>query len=264
MPDTSRLVRNTLAAVAVLLLYGCSGPRPAALERDLPSGFPNHTFEQIRMSLFDALPDTLHSFRAKASLAIRSPERSGSFSAEMHDRKGDSLYVSISPGLGIEAARALVTPDSFYFFDRIKDRLLYGSLAEAGGVLPEPFTSEDLFQNLLGLIAPPGDVDFSVDADSAYYRLTDPAGRFTYTVDPAFWRVIKMTEHRENGTLVEERSFSEFDRFGGIVLPRRVEFRRPEEESRASLYYRSLTLNPENLSFDLKIRDSTDRIQASR
>jgi hypothetical protein len=124
--------------------------------------------------------------------------------------------------------------------------------------------SDDLFESLLGLTAPPGDMEFDVEADSSYYHLTDPSGLITYTVDPAFWRLVAMTRHRQNGTLVEVRSYSEFDRFGGIVLPRRVEFLRPGEERRASIYYRSLTLNPEELSFDLEVRDSADRVQSSR
>jgi len=259
-----RVTRAAFCAGLLILAAGCAGSRPAALERDLPSNFPNHTFEQIRMSVREAFPDTVHSFRAKASIVIRSPEQSGSFSADIHERIDDSLYVSISPGLGIEAARALVTPDSFFFYDRIKNRLLYGSLEDADGILPQPFMSDDLFESLLGLSAPPGDTEFDVEADSSYYHLTDPSGLITYTVDPAFWRLVAMTRHRQNGTLVEVRSYSEFDRFGGIVLPRRVEFLRPGEERRASIYYRSLTLNPEELSFDLEVRDSADRVQSSR
>ena len=263
MVQSTRVARAAVLTGIVLLFYGCSSSRPA-LERDLPANFPNHTIEQIQLNIRGANPDSLHSFRAKASLAIRSPDQNGSFSAEIHERVGDSLYVSISPGLGIEAARALVTPDSFFFYDRIKNRLHFGSLDDAEGILPQPFTSDDVFQNLLGLIAPPDDVTFQVDADSSFYRLTDPSGMFTYTIDPAFWRVVQMTERNHDGTLLEVRSFSEFDRFGGVVLPRRIEFRRPEEESRATIYYRSLDLNPEELSFELGVRDSADRIQASR
>lgn len=250
-------------AVAVLLLNGCRASRPA-IERELPSNFPNHSFEDILFNVRMAYPESLHSFRAKVSLALRTPEQSGSFSADVHERMADSLYVSISPGLGIEAARALVTPDSFFFYDRIKNRLTYGSIDAAEGILPQPFASADIFRNLLGLIAPPGDVSFRVAIDDSYYVLTDPAGRLTYVVDPAFWRIVRRVEYDEDGTLLETRSFSEFDTVDGLILPRRVEFSRPEEETRASIYYRSLTLNPQNLSFDFNVRDSAERIHASR
>ncbi len=255
--------RTVLVAAALFVLYGCGASRPA-LERELPSNFPFHSAEQILLNLRSAYPDTLHSFRGKASLAVRTPEQRGTFSADVHERIADSLYVSFSPGLGIEAARALVTADSFYFYDRIKNRLVYGALGDAAGILPQPFATNDLFRNLLGLITPPDDLTFHVKADDSFYHLTDTSGLLTYSIDPAFWRVVRLTEHLEDGTLVEVRSFSEFDTFDGVVLPRRVEFLRPSEETRASIYYRSLDLNPGDLSFELKVRDSAERVHASR
>lgn len=254
-------------AVATLLvglfLYGCATTAPS-LDRELPSNFPNHSVEQILLSVWGAFPESIVAYRAKASLAIQTPDQSGQFTADMRKSAGDSLFVGISPGLGIEAARALVTPDSFYFYDRLKNRLVYGSMDQASSYLPQPFASERLFENLLGLIRPPADVAWRTHADESYYYLISPSGLLTYTVDPAFWRVTRLTERLDDGTLLEQRSFSEFDTFDGIVLPRRVEFRRPQEESRASIYYRSLTLNPDDLSFDLNVRDSAERVQASR
>ena len=257
-------LRPVLVILAALLIHGCASTAPTPLERDLPSNFPNHSVQQILLNVTRAYPDSLLAYRAKASLAIRTPDRSGQFSADMRKSAGDSLYVSISPGLGIEAARALVTPDSFYFYDRLKNRLVYGSMDEAGDILPQPFASKGLFENLLGLISPPADVSWRMRADSGYYHLIAPDGLQTYTVDPAFWRVVRYTGRTEDGTLLEQRSFSEFDTFEGLVLPRRVEFSRPLEESRASIYYRSLALNPGDLSLDLDVRDSAERIQASR
>ena len=181
---------------------------------------------------------------------------------DLRSRRNDSTYISISPGLGIEAARVLVTPDSFYFYDRLKNRLVFGSMANAEGVIPHPFATDDIFINLLGLSIPSPDVEWSVIADSAHYILTDPTALQTYIVDPALWRVIRYERHDPRGTLIEEYDFSEFDTFDGAVLPRRVVFRRPLEESHASIYYRSLEVNPESLTFDLGVRSSAQRVRA--
>lgn len=258
-----RTIGAFAAVIAGMFFYGCVST-PPALDRNLPSSFPNHSAEQILLNVRTAYPESLFSYRAKASMAIQTPDESGQFSADMRKNAGDSLYVGISPGLGIEAARALVTPDSFYFYDRLKNRLVYGSRDEASSFLPQPFASEGLFENLLGLIRPSSDVFWQIHADSSYYYLVAPSGLLTYTIDPAFWRVTRFTERLDDGTLVEQRSFSEFDTFDGVVLPRKVEFRRPHEESRASIYYRSLSINPKSMSFDLSVRDSAERVQASR
>ena len=254
------MIRAGLAAVSLLLLYGCASPKPT-VERDVPEGFPHHPAEQILLNV-RGQQDLLASFRAKASISVRTADNGGQFSAEMHARKDDSLYVSISPGLGIEAARALVTPDSFYFYDRIKNRLIYGSLDEAGGFLPQPFTSENLFENILGLAAPSADTEWEISSDSSYYILTSDEGLRRYVVDPAFWRVVLYEEFNPQGTLVEQRRYSEFSEFDEKILPRRVEFERPLDDQRASIYYRDITVEPDRLTFALRPRDSTEHVRA--
>lgn len=251
-----------LIVAAALFASACSSSRPT-IERDLPEGYPRHTSDQILLNLTVGT-DSLRAFEARASLALKTPEHSGQFSAEMRERRGDSLYVAISPGLGIEAARALVTPDSFFFYDRIKNRVVYGSVDAASSFLPEPFTSEDLFVNLLGLVIPPPEASWEVEADSGYYTLRNPAEGDTYVVDPAYWRVVRYEKRGPSDELIELRRFSGFDEFEGVVLPRRLEFRRPREDRLASIYYRSLNLNPGPLSFDLKVRSSAERVPADR
>ena len=258
----NRLLPAKLFVLALAVIFGCSGPRPTRpIEREMPDDFPYHSAEDILFHL-SLQGDTLHSFRAKGSAAIRTPEQGGQFSVDMQSRRRDSTFVSISPGLGIEAARALMTPDSFYFYDRLKNRLVYGAILDAGDVLPHPFATEDVFQNLLGLVVPKRSVDWEVRVNSTYYHLIDAYGTRTYVIDPALWRVTRYEERDASGTLLEEYVFSEFDTFDGVILPRRVVFRRPSEESTASIYYRSLSLNPENLSFHLGVRASAERVQA--
>lgn len=244
----------------VLLAAGCAGPRPRGdAPADLPDAFPHHTEEQIRFHLLRTA-DTLQAFTARASMVIRSPEQSGQFSADLRSRRNDSLYLTISPGLGIEAARALVTPDSFYLYDRIKNRLVYGALADAGDRLPSPLAQADIFPNLLGLTVPEANVDWTLFADSAAYVLRSPDGLRTYVVDPARWRVMRYEEHLPTGELVEERVYSDFGLFGEVYLPRRVVFRRPLDETLVSLYYRDLAVNPGRISFPMRVSASAERV----
>lgn len=253
------------AVLAVLVLSACSsGPKLADRPTDLPAAFPNHSADEIRQ--FVAQPtDTLRSFEAEAQLSIDAPERSGRFGSTVRHRRGDSLFLSISPGLGIEAARALVTPDSFFVYDRINNELTYGALADAPrSQLPAPLMQGQTFENFLGILTPEAATDWTVTADSARYVLTDPEGRRTITVDPALWRVTRYEERATDGALVEERVFSDFDRFGALYLPRRVVLRRPGDEATASIYYRELTLNPGGLSFGLGVRASANRNLVSR
>ena len=204
--------------------------------------------------------DSLYAFANKARLALRSPQQSGSFDARVVHRRGDSLYMSISPGFGIEAARVLVTPDSFFVYNRIQSELQYGSRAYAEQHLPAALTADDLFANLLGFLVPSPDVDWQIEADDSYYYLRDPAGRETYVVDPALWRVVRYVARNAEGDIVDERVFQEFDHIDGVLVPRSLSFRQPLQESTATLYYRDVDFNPGSLSFDLEVRGSAERV----
>lgn len=249
--------------VAVFFVAGCASTRDISEPAPgLPEGFPNHSLADVRQNIA-LTSDSLISFSGRASFSVNSPAQSGSFSANVRARDNDSVFLSISPGFGIEAARALVTPDSFYLYDRIRNELTYGSVEDAGGILGVPVGNEDLFPNLLGIIFPEPGADWTLTSQDSLYYAIDPAGQRAYTIDPAYWRVIRYEERAPSGALVEERTFSEFDRFEGVYLPRRITFRRPLDESRASLYYREIDLNPKSLSFDLRVSGSASRIPIS-
>lgn len=257
-----RLLSHTGWLLAgVILLAGCSGPRAATAPRpDLPGAFPNHSLAQILQAV-QPQPDTLSAFTAKASLSIRSPQQDGNVNADVASRRGDSLSMRVSvPGLGIEAARMLVTPDSFFVYDRIKKKVMYGSVAYANQVLPVPVSGDDAFLSMLGLPAPDADVAWTVEVQDEFYHLSAPAQGLSYLIDPARWRVVRFEARTPDGEVLEQRVYSEFDLFGGLYLPRRIFFSRPQDDTRVSLYYRDLTLNPDDLSISWSVSDSADRV----
>lgn len=172
--------------------------------------------------------------------------------------------MSVKPLFGVVVARTLVTPDSFFVYDRIKRKLILGALDEAAGLLPPSFTSADVLPNLLGLLEPDPTVRWQLSSDSSFYFLMDPHERLRYTVDPSIWRIVRMEEFTSTGELVEERNFSNFAVVEGIPMPRRVALRRPFDETAASFYYKSIDLNPDQLSFDLKVRGDAERVYASQ
>lgn len=242
----------------MLVLAGCSGSAPRA-DSDVPAEFPGHSAQQIHQRI-RLSADTLTAYSAKARLTVESPEQSGQFTATIRQRRNDSLYMSISPGLGIEAARMLVTPDSFFVYDRIHKELTFGAVQDAQRRIPFLLTTEDVFENFLGILAPDPSVRWQVESDDTFYYLHDPDRRRSYTIDPARWRVVEYTQHAASGALVEQRVFSDFTTIAGVTLPQRVRLRRPTDQSSATLYYRDLELNPGPLSFNLHVSDDVTRI----
>lgn len=243
--------------VVMLFMAGCSGS--SELAREGGAEFPNHSAQQIH-DLVATGNDTLNAFSGNARLSVDAPAQSGSFNTTIRQKRGDSLFVSISPGFGMEAARMLVTPDSFYVYDRVNSQLAYGTISDAQAYLPVPLDVGDVFDNMLGLITPDPSISWQIDFDDDHYYLIDPDENNIYTVDPSRWRVIEFEDRTDDGELVEKRSFSDYTQINGVELPQRIEFERPSEDATATFRYRDLELNPAALSFDLGVRDNVQRI----
>ena len=62
----------------------------------------------------------------KASVDAKTPKLSTGFSANIRIKKDSAIWVSISPALGIEVMRAVLTKDSVKFVDRINKRYYIG------------------------------------------------------------------------------------------------------------------------------------------
>lgn len=258
-PASLRPVWTLVVVVLVAAtLAGCSSSREAA-PTALPEAFPNHSLSEIQSHLLASHADTLHSFSADARVTVRSPQRNGTFNATVRQKRDDSLLMTLSL-FGIEGARVLVTPDSFFVYDRRNGQLMLGRLDDAGAYLPAPIASEQVFENMLGLVRPESSIDWSVSADSARYYLTSPSERRTVVVDPAQWRVIRYAEYSSSGDLVQERLFDDFQMVNGVRVPKRVVFRRPPDKTMALLDYKDLSLNPSGLTFDLGAPDDVRRV----
>jgi hypothetical protein len=257
----ARLVRlgvyAACAAIGLLAAAGCSGPKEATAP-GMPAAFPNHSADEIRANVA-APSDTLDRFAATARVTVQSPQRSGSFNAVVRHQRADSLFMSFNL-FGIEGARMLVTRDSFYFYDKRQGQLLVGTREKAERVMPVPISSAQIFENMLGFVQPESGVDWTVEADSTLYFLTDPSGRTQVTIDPKRWRVIRYARTAEDGTVIEERLFHRFEAVDGVPIPRRVLFRRPQDDMMAELRYRDLDLTPGDLSFDLGVNSSVPRV----
>lgn len=257
LPSRSRTVLLfALLLTAGLIANGC-GSTSATRAPDRPEGFPDHSAQQIRALINDS-GDSLQSFSAKARVTVRTPDQNRSFNAEMRQRRADSLYMRFSL-FGVEGGRLLLSPDSVFFYDSRNRTLRTGPIADAQEILPAPVASGEIFENMLGLIAPSDNVNWTVETDSSDYFLTDADSQTRMLVDPMQWRVVRFTRENENGTVVDERLFTDFKDVDGRRIPHRVIFRRPADNLMAMIRYEDVTLNPGSLSFDLDVPSSAPR-----
>lgn len=244
--------RLALFAAALLLLAGCGTTRPSFVAPGMPPGFPNHSASFISRAVEKAT-QPLTSFASKSRMRFKTPEESRSVNLEIKYRRADTLLVSARVTLGIEAFRSLITPDSFFVYDRLNKKLYHGPASEAYLLLPTPGPLDEMFESITGTIEVDANADWQVSHDSSYYYLVTGDLTKSVTVDPRLWRVIESEARTSSGDLIERRTYSDFDLFSGYVIPRRVEVDRPLAGERFQVYHRSFSVNPRPLTFDFDV-----------
>lgn len=261
-PNPSHLLRPLALTLLLLVLAGCSATRQPVTPPDeaLPALFPDHSALQIVEAL-DREAARFAMVEARASADVEIPGQAVTLTLRIHGRRGDSLRVNAFASLGLEAARGLVTPDSFFVVDRLKRRLYLGAISAADQYLPVPATPGLLFESLTGSIQIEDPDTWTISADSASYTMRRDEGTRTetYTIDPSIWRVTSY-ELSESGETLERRLYGEFDQIEGYIFPRMVSLERPREETFVDLDYRAVSINP--FPVDLKFR--TGRLEETR
>ena len=246
-----------LALGTALLIAGCSGSARTTAAPGLPEDFPNHSVNDIREAILGAT-DTLQSYTAKARITVQSPEQNRTFNAVVRHRRADSLYMRFSL-FGVEGGQLLLTRDSVFFYNSRNAVLRVGPVGAVQKIFPVPVSSEEFFQNMLGLIAPDPSTAWSLQADSSLYYLSGPTDRTRYTVDPTRWRVVRYEEQTQTGTVVQKRLFSNFRPVEDVLLPSLLIFQQPAEDLRATVRYKKMNLNPSDLSFALNVPSQVPR-----
>lgn len=164
---------HALLCIAALVMFGACRSRQGAtvvVERELPPRSADRLLDSV---LAHAVRGVEH-YGAKADVDITLPDGKKGFKALLRCRMDSALWLSVVPALGIEVARAVVTPDSVKFLDKLHDTYWVGDTAMAlakFGLLPEM----ELFQQaLLGsAIGLDPQEKYRSDRENGLYTLTN-------------------------------------------------------------------------------------------
>ena len=228
------MARYALAAlVLVMLLQACSGPNRTAV--DTAADADRWTVASILKRL--ELPDPPAAIIAAGDLSIQSPLYTGGAAMRLKHRAADSMLVSLAVrGLGIEAARLLVTPDSFFLYNRLEGVVTAG----VDDFLPAMFSAAAAMRRMLGLIRPDGETAWELVETADGIVLRDADRREQWIVDPVLGRVLSFEHKLPSGQLAEGLYFADFVPIDGELYPRRVTYRSPLQSTNGMIQFSSL------------------------
>jgi len=120
MKRLTRVCAVWMPMLLILAAMGCKTKR--ALERSplLPLS-EKAILEQLEANHFN-----FESLSAKLSANVNTTDENRSFKINLRVQSDSAIWLSITPALGIEAARAVVSQDSLKFIDKIGDKYFLG------------------------------------------------------------------------------------------------------------------------------------------
>lgn len=129
MTGTARL----LTALAALAVLGACGPRKQLIRfgNDPDRTLPARSTEKILHAALAVDPIATRYYSAKADVELVLPDGRKSFKAHVRCSMDSAAWISVVPALGIEVARALLTPDSVKLLDKLHDQYWIGDTAAA-------------------------------------------------------------------------------------------------------------------------------------
>ncbi len=249
-----------LLGAGLLAITGCASSSSVSRQSGtLPDGFPNHSLSEV-LSALPPYPPELDRVFVEAQIAISSPEEKGRFTAKISYHRPDSMIARIGFPLGIEGARVLMAGDSAYVYDRIEKVLYTGSPERITAVLPQAVAGTQLMEIATGFLIPDTSRSWSLSSDSLFYFIHSEDQTIRYLIDPSLWRVVGYRLSNSSGTIVEQRTYMDFDLINNILIPRRMVFSRPQEDTRLSMAIRRIDMDPSRLTFDLEVKEGVERI----
>jgi len=105
--------------LTLLLFSSCA--RKKATRGDIPGRSPAYITSELEEAMLD-----YEWFGARIASEVRVKDERHSFKTILKMRKDSVIWLSISPALGIEVARMVITPDSVKFIDKWNDQYFIG------------------------------------------------------------------------------------------------------------------------------------------
>lgn len=237
--------------MALFILTGCSKKLSDIFDRN-----PGRLV--VRDVTFDQLS-------AKAKINFDSEKNSLSSTANIRIRKDSIIWVSLSPGLGIEAARILITQDSIFVIDKVHKEYQKIGLHE----LSEKFDFDIDYQLVQALIL--GNLIYPYDREkvvraSPGYVYNQQQGSF-YFENIIGAKTMKLEKLQVKDTVSENTisvNYGDFQLVGEQILPFKIAAKLQykggaKKDTEVEIEYRQAGIEKKPLKFPFNIPQKYER-----
>ena len=261
-----------LCLCVLILMAGCRGAREARPVR-IKKMKSSELIERVQQQAYSQ-----EWFSAKASGKYKSPKESHSFKATIRIKKDSIIWVSISPGLGIELFRMMIVKDTISFVDKLNKKYFRGGFDYLSDRLQMKLDFASLQASLLGSsLFALDEKPFYASVEEAHYQLSSlkrkelkkaEAGSSIpeemlekLLIHPADFHIReqRLKDYQTKRSL--EVHYSEFEQHGGLLFPKKIELLATSEKPVQLSLKLSKIKTTEALRFPFRIPESYERIR---
>ncbi len=256
-----------LIPLILLFVKSCGPVKEIAPTPVTPYYTPESVMEQIEnnQSEFDW-------FSARFAGTVMWQNQNHNISGTLRIKKDEAIYISLAPVLGIEIARAIITPDSLKFLNRLESSYYIGHIGFLNSMLNTSFDFEILQALLIGndfegynkdSFVIVEDENHIILHDPERYALKNPHESKSMVFNQYLW--IDPTNNRIKKNIINElglqrsisAEYSNFEQIKDEKIPVKLNllFSDPSSYADLSLQYMRISLNePQQMNFSVPSR----------
>lgn len=226
-----------LCMLCTTLFFGCKSTQRVTTK---PSALPALSTAQMLDSI---QAHSSYSFlSAKLSVQHSTAEKTQNFGVRARLKKDSIIWLSITPGLGIEAIRLVITPDSIKMINRIEQKYFSESFDKTSELLQMEVSFDVLQATLTGAFVPlyTDDVYQLQPLVDLYVLEAQPENLAANQrplqleqkteIDPSIWRITRsvLRNPPRNEQILAE--YNNFQQLPSMVFPTNMQFRMQGKE----------------------------------
>ncbi|MCZ6702175.1 MAG: DUF4292 domain-containing protein [Ignavibacteria bacterium] len=237
-----------------IFFWGCVPSKPLDEVEILPS-------ERL-INKLEANRRKIRNFEGVGVLEIKSEQYDNSANFRVVMQKPDSIYLTIFGPFGIELAQALVTNDSYIFYDAIENTAYKGDVNEdiLKAIFKINLSFSDLMDAFVGSVNMTQNLYKQPNSYEVYYdkyvlTYIDPVTYITtiYKVDI---RELSITDYKlsaEDGSVNIEGKYSNFELVENVAMPFSIKIENKLADQILSIDYRNIVANQQGVYIDFII-----------
>lgn len=242
---------HIISIFLTLSFWGCVPSKPLDEVEILPS-------ERL-INKLEANRRKIRNFEGVGILKIKSEQYNNDANFRVVMQKPDSIYLTILGPFGIELAQALVTNDSYIFYDAIENTAYTGEVND--DILKDIFKINLSFNDLLdafvgsvnltkNLYKQPDNYEVNYDKYVLTYIDSINAITTTYKVDI---RELSITDYQlksNDGFVDIKGKYSSFELLDNVAVPFSIEIENKLADQKLSIDYRNIVANQRDVYID--------------